>query len=476
MKLSTFSAISTFGRLYRNSKTWSLEIQGVSVNHYLFLLFIIILAAVLRFYKLGDWSFWIDEIYTINRALTTFSDSSLKIPLSTRLTGVSLTVFSVNEWSARFIPALFGIVSIPILFLPIKKIFGSRVALLSVAILAISPWQIYWSQNARLYTAFMLFYSLSMLCFYIWFETDRFPYLIISGLMFYFAFIERSITLFIAPAIGIYILSIILFRSEKPLGFRWRNLILLSIPAFIIALRILPDQINIVSTTHFGYSFNPIRVLFSVIYDIGIPLFLLAILGGIHLIQQNKRLGLYFSLHATVPLALLLLLSPFTLTNSRYVFATLPIWAILGAIAGLGIYDIVKKNHLILAFGVILIFTSDAVSHNFLYYFHQNGNRENWKSAYGLVQSRKKEGDIVITTRPEIGRYYLQETIVTSHDKKPEEIIEMGERVWFVIDNRSGGLTPSLRNWILDNAKIEGVFDVQIPGKLFLMRVLLYEP
>ena len=29
---------------------------------------ITLLALILRFYKLGEWSFWIDEIFTVNRA------------------------------------------------------------------------------------------------------------------------------------------------------------------------------------------------------------------------------------------------------------------------------------------------------------------------------------------------------------------------------------------------------------------------
>ena len=44
---------------------------------YIWLALITLFAAVLRFYKLGTWSFWIDEIYTINHAFSHFSSLGL---------------------------------------------------------------------------------------------------------------------------------------------------------------------------------------------------------------------------------------------------------------------------------------------------------------------------------------------------------------------------------------------------------------
>ena len=44
---------------------------------YVWLCMITVLAALLRFYRLGEWSFWIDEIYTINHAKAHFSSWEL---------------------------------------------------------------------------------------------------------------------------------------------------------------------------------------------------------------------------------------------------------------------------------------------------------------------------------------------------------------------------------------------------------------
>src|SRR5688572_11508460 len=142
------------------------EVSARSWFHYALLFLITLVAAALRLYKLGAWSFWIDEIYTISHATAHFSSMELIlehippaknwVPTSVILTAQALNVLGVNEWSARLTSALIGIVTIPILYVPIKKIFDRQVALIAMLLLAVSSWHIFWSQNARFYTALML--------------------------------------------------------------------------------------------------------------------------------------------------------------------------------------------------------------------------------------------------------------------------------------------------------------------------------
>src|SRR6186997_1221347 len=97
---------------------------------YVWLAVITLFAAALRFYRLGEWSFWIDEIFTINHALSHFSTTELLlknippfrnwIPLSVIMDAQVLKLGGINEWSARLTPAIIGILTIPILYLPTR--------------------------------------------------------------------------------------------------------------------------------------------------------------------------------------------------------------------------------------------------------------------------------------------------------------------------------------------------------------------
>jgi mannosyltransferase len=222
------------------------KIQNHPASPFMLLGAITLLAAVLRFYKLGEWSFWIDEIYTLDRAQAHYSSPELIlknipptrywIPISTILTAQIFNLIGISEWSARLVSSLIGIFTIPILYIPIKKISGHPTALIAMLLLAISPWHIFWSQNARFYTALMLFSALALFAFYFGMERDRPLYFVAFYGLFYFAMSERMIAGFILPAIAVYLLFLWVLPIEKPPGFRLRNIIILAAPvvAFLI--------------------------------------------------------------------------------------------------------------------------------------------------------------------------------------------------------------------------------------------------
>jgi len=207
---------------------------------YVWLAVITLFAAALRFYRLGEWSFWIDEIFTINHALSHFSTTELLlknippfrnwIPLSVIMDAQVLKLGGINEWSARLTPAIIGILTIPILYLPTRKIFGSHRALISVLLLAVSPWHLFWSQNARFYSALMLFYTLALFAFHFGIEEDKPGYLLIFFVLLYLAASERLSALFIFPVVLIYLVALWILKFDKPKGMNFRNLLRVTKP------------------------------------------------------------------------------------------------------------------------------------------------------------------------------------------------------------------------------------------------------
>jgi mannosyltransferase len=158
-------------------ENWAIQISNNSWFPLLALALITVLAAGPRFFRLGEWSFWIDEIYTLNHAQNHFASLELIlkhippfrnwVPISVNLTAQVVNQLGVSEWTARLVSAVMGILTIPILYFPLKKIFGVQVTLIALLLLAVSPWHIFWSQNARFYTSRMLFYALALFsCFY----------------------------------------------------------------------------------------------------------------------------------------------------------------------------------------------------------------------------------------------------------------------------------------------------------------------
>ena len=116
----------------RRIENRTLELLNNPWVSYGLIILITLLAAALRFYKLGEWSLWIDEIFTINHATNHFSTPQLLVehlppnrnwvPLSVILSAQVFNVWGVNELTARLVAAVVGTLTIPILYLPVKRI------------------------------------------------------------------------------------------------------------------------------------------------------------------------------------------------------------------------------------------------------------------------------------------------------------------------------------------------------------------
>lgn len=454
---------------------------------------ITMLAVLLRFYKLGEWSFWIDEIYTIGRAQTHYGslEATLRnvppvrnwIPLSVILTAGTLNALGTSEWSARLVSAIIGVISIPALYFPIKRLFGSGVSLVVILLLATSPWHIYWSQNARFYTALMLFYALALFAFYAALERDRPGYLLLFMILLYFATSERIFALFIVPVVVCYLLLLKVLRFETPPGFRARNLALMSVPVVVGSVIEIYSLLTDSSSRFFGdfawfflyRTADPLKMLSFIAFKVGIPLMCLSLFGGIYLLMHRSRTGLLIFSAAVVPVILLLLMNPFIFTQDRYAFVALPFWMILGAVAIIEILAQTKDRGKILALGVLALLLADAAGGSLLYYRVNNGNRRDWRGAFALVKERGKEDDLVVAYWPELGEYYLQREVLFWEDLTPTDVLQSGKRFWFITDSETEWANNDMKWWMEQYAELVDLRYLRMPDDQSL-RIYLYDP
>jgi 4-amino-4-deoxy-L-arabinose transferase-like glycosyltransferase len=117
-----------------------------------------VVAAAVRLVGL-DGGLWIDEIYSLIdsfrpplAAVLTEFPGDTQHPLYSVLANVSLKLFGESPWSIRLPAVLFGVASVPMLYLLGARIAGTREALLAAALLAVSYHHVWFSQNARGYT------------------------------------------------------------------------------------------------------------------------------------------------------------------------------------------------------------------------------------------------------------------------------------------------------------------------------------
>jgi 4-amino-4-deoxy-L-arabinose transferase-like glycosyltransferase len=455
-------------------------------GQYVALALITLLAAALRFYRLGEWSFWIDELYSIRRALTQteFAEAVARWPpVTTLLIGATLRLLGVTEWSARLVPAVIGILTIPILYLPIRRVWNVRVALIASLLVALSPWHLFWSQNARYYTALMLLCALASLAVFVAFEKNR-PWLIAAFyLLLVVAFRERYLALLMVPGVLLYLLLLVVLRFERPPGFHFCMLALLSLGGGGLLLY------DAYSLLRFGYSqilavanleyvepvSDPARLAFSIASTIGLSLAALAFFAGVQSIREKNRAGLFLVLSATVPVLVLMAVNPFIFTRVRYAFLTLPHWILLASLAVTQLHRLARPAQTMLAVGVLAALLVDAAGAHLLYYRVNNGNRLDWKGAFGLVRERIRDTDVVVSWWPDFGPYYVGREVVPWRDLSPEDVVESGRRHWFVLDSETIWGNPRMKAWVENDGELIDVRYLRTATDESL-RVYLYEP
>ena len=177
------------------------NISGLKLPHFFCLLIIIIIAIILRFYNLDSKTLWIDEIITALVSLgnsydnlplnslihpqdiinifqfqndsscsviiETLTDQSTHPPLFFCLLNIWLRKWQNSDmnllWQLRILPAVFGVVIVYLIYVLNRSLSSQKNALFASALMAVSPFGIYLSQEARHYTLAILLILLGLI-------------------------------------------------------------------------------------------------------------------------------------------------------------------------------------------------------------------------------------------------------------------------------------------------------------------------
>ena len=117
----------------------------------------IILGAGLRWFQIGQHSFWFDEALSSLIANLTVTEIITNVAASDHPPGYYLLlhtwlIFGQSETAIRSLSALFSLATIPLLYGLTRWLFTPAAASLASLIVAISPFQIYYAQESRTYS------------------------------------------------------------------------------------------------------------------------------------------------------------------------------------------------------------------------------------------------------------------------------------------------------------------------------------
>lgn len=128
--------------------------------------------AAIRFATLGEQSFSLDETFTVHLTRISFGAMLHQLPRSESTPPLHYLlvwgwsrVFGTSEAGLRSLSALFGTLTIPMLFALGRRAFSPRAGLIAAALATVSPILVWYSQEARSYALLVLLASVSLYFF-----------------------------------------------------------------------------------------------------------------------------------------------------------------------------------------------------------------------------------------------------------------------------------------------------------------------
>ncbi len=142
------------------------------------LLLILVLAAFLRFYRLDAQSLWADEGNSVSLSgrsldlITAGAAHDIHPPLYYYLLHFWMRVFGSSEFAVRALSALLGTALVYLTYLLGRHLSNYWLGLVAAFLSAISPFQVYYSQEARMYILLAALSALSVYSFLRFLEAE----------------------------------------------------------------------------------------------------------------------------------------------------------------------------------------------------------------------------------------------------------------------------------------------------------------
>jgi mannosyltransferase len=395
----------------KSSKDYTIEnIKYVLLNsRYIQLLILITcIGFFLRFYNLGFNSLWLDEASTLNFVTVDGAGGSfLEIwkytlqydpnpPIFVWLEYIIISLVGVSEITLRFAPALFGALTVPLIYFVGKEFIDENGGVIAATAFALSPFLILYSQEARAYSMLLFFITLTTLFYLKATQSEGLKYWIVFAAFSACSVWVHFYTIIFLGSLILYTLLMYKMKYIKELLIAISIITVTTIPVVLITLQTIFE--HAASGPSFGVQG------FGVIYEtfiemsgyniVSMYIILLLFICGIFALYIKDKEKTFFLL--TVLL--------FTFAASWYLsyklsmvpryLSFLSIIIFLGVAASYKLfYALTHKKIVIYSLIILLI----AVNVPFLMTYYSMYTKDDWRGVSKTLSGMTQPGDLVIT-------------------------------------------------------------------------------
>jgi len=382
--------------------------EAVLHSRYLqILLSLTIIGAILRFYNLGFNSLWLDEATTYNIAIKSIPDiwqvtagGEFNPPLFHWAENVMLMLGN-NEVILRFLPALLGVLTIPLFYLVGKEFFDRNVGIIAAAGCAFSPFLIYYSQEARAYSMTFFFVALGTLFFMKGLKSSRLTNWALFGVFFALAFWTHFYAFVMIAALVLYALIVLAPRMPAELNKVKMLLtggaifIILCLPLIIVTIKLFAIR-TAYSPTYGIQGLGIITETFTQISGFNtlsiIVLLVLFAVGSIQAFFVDKNKALFLVLLTILTFVISYVLSFKMPMLPRYLIFLSLVLFIGSAMSYRAFYSLWNSKAIVYMMMAVMVLISVPVLAN----YYSAYSKEDWRGFSGILTEKGAPGDMVI--------------------------------------------------------------------------------
>ncbi|MFC1682630.1 glycosyltransferase family 39 protein [Candidatus Zixiibacteriota bacterium] len=445
-----------------------------------YLALILLLGTVLRLWRLGNQSFWWDEVYS-----ATLSAKSLGAVIPRFGQTPTLYHILLHFWLylgqgdvwIRLLSVLFGVIGLWLIYLLGKSLLDARHGLLCAFLVAISPFHIWYSQEARMYSLLTLLSVASMVFFVKFLKEDKrgmvYGWVLTTGLAVYthyyaaFAIVAQFLFLIfflpryrsrwprILSAMGImalFILPIVILMlfgdqlaNACAVGAGGNPVQIFSFPYTFFAFSMGFSYGPSIAELHRSATFATVRPYLGQILP-ALLLFAILFIAGLRSLWRERERFVFLLLYMLVPIVgavLFSMLWPQLSFNVRYASTALAAYILILA-RGLLAWRSKFVRWMFMALLVVFVLLS---LHG--HFYQDRYAKEDHRSAAEFISAYAEQGDVILTTHQIPFTYYYRGPLtVRSLFWSPKFYRQMirwrvqgSHRVWLVM-SREWGVDP----------------------------------
>lgn len=415
-------------------------------SHYAQCLIVLtVIAFLLRFYNLGFNSLWLDEASTISLSkgsfesiwITTLS-GDFHPPLFHWIEHVMLFL-GQSEVILRFVPALLGSLTIPVFYFIGKEFRDRNVGLICAALLTVSYFGIYYSQEAYSYSMVLFVFSLVLLFYFRALRTNETSQWLLLGL-----FSALAVWTHYYVLIGLFVIylhAIFTLREKlrsdihegKKILVALGAMTLLILPLIFVVLEryqtltasaptygVLGPVLIQETFIRFSGGYSPFSWPIAIVY-------LILMFGGFaFLYLEDRNKCLFSAMFLVLPLIISVIVSSRMTMNPRYLIYLMPVFFALVAASYPIIFRFIPNKKLLYAF-IILIF---AINAPLLAGYYTSYTKEDWRGFSQIVQNVTNDGDFVVVVPG-----YIHQPFSYYYNNATDKTIQSGVYTGIELDN-----------------------------------------